>query len=449
MSFSHTLSSAVERLRARLEAAADAEGPLVLSEPLAMGSQSWARWLSLQAGDEKLYWRARDGGRELAALGFAERLEGEVARRRLESLAAAEASGYFWISGFSPAGDGWPGYPQALLLRPTLALVREGERCRLEVRGPASTRASLLRRLRGLRFGRRSQDAALPPVRRRDLPDFAGWAANLEAARAAFAAGTLQKVVLARRTLLESDAPIPFWPLFLRWRQAARNSYQLAVQLDGQGGFVSLTPERLFERRGERLKTEALAGTLAPADSARHASPVSAVDAKNCHEHQLVVDDIRSKLVGCCDRFSGDAGVGLLNQPHFKHLYYALAGTLKPGVGDGELLAALHPTAAIGGLPGGAARDFIAAREPFPRGWYAGTFGPVAARYSELAVGIRSARVAGCRLELFAGAGIVPDSDTALEWRELEQKIALPLGLFPRVGPADAPSMESHVSSFA
>jgi menaquinone-specific isochorismate synthase len=89
-----------------------------------------------------------------------------------------------------------------------------------------------------------------------------------------------------------------------------------------------------------------------------------------------------------------------------------------------ELLAALHPTPAVGGVPRDAALGAIRAQEPFDRGWYAGPVGWIGADAAEFAVGIRSGLVWPDRLALYSGAGIVEGSVPDREWDEIEQKIA-------------------------
>jgi len=88
-----------------------------------------------------------------------------------------------------------------------------------------------------------------------------------------------------------------------------------------------------------------------------------------------------------------------------------------------ELAAALHPTPAVAGTPTPSALEVIAALEPFDRGCYAGPVGWVGADGDgEWALALRCAELAGERATLFAGAGIVPDSDPALELDETERK---------------------------
>jgi isochorismate synthase EntC len=87
------------------------------------------------------------------------------------------------------------------------------------------------------------------------------------------------------------------------------------------------------------------------------------------------------------------------------------------------LLGALHPTPAVGGLPRDVALRFLSEREPVERGWYAGPVGWISsAGDAEIAVGIRSALLAGDVAYLFAGAGIVQASDPDAEYLETGDK---------------------------
>ena len=96
---------------------------------------------------------------------------------------------------------------------------------------------------------------------------------------------------------------------------------------------------------------------------------------------------------------------------------------------DWQLLAALHPTPAVGGAPREAALAFIRESEPYDRGWYAGACGMLSRETSEFSVAIRSARITAQGISLFAGAGIVAGSEPAPEWAELDNKIANVLSL--------------------
>jgi isochorismate synthase EntC len=84
-----------------------------------------------------------------------------------------------------------------------------------------------------------------------------------------------------------------------------------------------------------------------------------------------------------------------------------------------ELVAALHPTAAVGGVPKARALQLIAEQEPLGRGWYAGPIGWFdASGDGDFAVAIRSALIRGSRARVYAGAGIVRGSTPVAEYRE-------------------------------
>ena len=92
-----------------------------------------------------------------------------------------------------------------------------------------------------------------------------------------------------------------------------------------------------------------------------------------------------------------------------------------------ELLDAverLHPTPAVGGWPRAAALRFIREQEGLDRGWYAAPLGWLDRHGAgEFAVGLRSALLEGSTAALFAGCGIVGDSDPAEEYAESRLKL--------------------------
>jgi salicylate biosynthesis isochorismate synthase/menaquinone-specific isochorismate synthase len=88
-----------------------------------------------------------------------------------------------------------------------------------------------------------------------------------------------------------------------------------------------------------------------------------------------------------------------------------------------DLAARLHPTPAVGAEPAEAAR-VIPALEGIDRGWYAGAVGWTDLEEDgELCVAIRCALLRDEVAHLFAGNGIVADSDPAEELAETEAKL--------------------------
>ncbi len=153
--------------------------------------------------------------------------------------------------------------------------------------------------------------------------------------------------------------------------------------------------------------------------------------AKNVEEHGYAVADVRAALAPLCADLTVAARPALLRLANVQHLATTVTGRLAsragPHPGDQPsalaLAAALHPTAAVGGTPSAAAIEVIRELEEMDRGRYAGPVGWVdAAGNGEWGIALRCAQLDGARARLFAGCGIVADSDPAAELAETQAK---------------------------
>jgi menaquinone-specific isochorismate synthase len=108
---------------------------------------------------------------------------------------------------------------------------------------------------------------------------------------------------------------------------------------------------------------------------------------------------------------------------NIQHLYTPMTGTLLPNVNLLDVTGAFHPTPALGGYPRNIAVDAIRRIETDDRGWYAAPVGWIDANGDGMfAVAIRSAVSVEDRARLYAGAGIVANSDPDKEWDETALK---------------------------
>jgi menaquinone-specific isochorismate synthase len=136
-----------------------------------------------------------------------------------------------------------------------------------------------------------------------------------------------------------------------------------------------------------------------------------------------VSDTVQSSLKPLCYSVDVLENETLLKLHHVQHLYTHFHCLLKENVRDGEIIAALHPTPAVGGFPREQSMLKIAEMEPFDRGWYAGPVGWISRDAAEFVVAIRSALAKEKTLSLFTGSGIVRGSKPETEWEENENKI--------------------------
>lgn len=230
--------------------------------------------------------------------------------------------------------------------------------------------------------------------------------------------GPLDKVVLAHDLLATAEAPLdPRWVL----RGLARrypSCWTFAVD-----GLVGATPELLLRRRGDRIGSQVLAGTGRP-DNAAGAEGLLG-SAKDRAEHRYAVDSLAETLRPFCSRLSVPPEPAVLRLHNVAHLASRITGALdRRRASLLELADAVHPTAAVGGTPTPDALALIDELEAMDRARYAGPVGWVdGGGDGELGIALRCAQLDGPTARLFAGCGIVADSDPDAEVAEAAAKL--------------------------
>jgi menaquinone-specific isochorismate synthase len=239
----------------------------------------------------------------------------------------------------------------------------------------------------------------------------------------------LKKVVLARSVDVEATDPFVVGDILARLHALFPSCMVFSIE-----GFIGASPELLVSRKGSSLRAHPLAGTVArsgdPETDAKLAAGLLA-SAKDRWEHLLVIDALDAVLRPLCDELDVPATPSIVPLRNVSHLGTLITGSLRASdVVDRsaptalELVSVLNPTPAVGGVPQAKALAVIAALEPVSRGSYAGPVGWVdAAGNGEWAVGLRSARIEGNRARMFAGGGIVGDSEPAAELAETQLKL--------------------------
>ena len=249
------------------------------------------------------------------------------------------------------------------------------------------------------------------------------WCAAVVAARDALRGGEADKVVLAREVIVEADQPLAR-PAILRRLRAAYP----ACMLYAHGGFVGATPELLVSRIGDIVRSHPMAGTTPrsadPTTDARLAGALLG-STKDREEHRITIDMVHDTLLPFCSYLDEEAEPSVVAMANVQHLATMVEGRLSaPAASAIELMTALHPTPAVCGNPRAVALDMIDRYEQLDRGRYAGPVGWVdAAGNGEWAVGIRCAELDGPRARVFAGVGVMPDSDPDAELAETQAKL--------------------------
>ena len=272
--------------------------------------------------------------------------------------------------------------------------------------------------------GRRPEP--LPP-RGRSFADGAlngeQWMSVVADAVARISRGDLEKVVLARDLVATASEPIDVrWPL-----RRLTESYPMCWTFHVDGMFGA-TPEMLVRRERGLVTSRVLAGTIRrTGDDERDLALAATLarSSKDLEEHEYAVRSVADALEPHCSSMNVPEAPFVLHLPNVMHLATDVAGVVHDAatVSSLQLAAALHPSAAVGGTPTSVAEDLIAEIEGMDRDRYAGPVGWMdATGDGEWGIALRSARIDGDTVRLFAGCGIVADSDPEAELAEAQAK---------------------------
>ncbi|OJG67565.1 isochorismate synthase [Enterococcus moraviensis] len=238
-------------------------------------------------------------------------------------------------------------------------------------------------------------------------------------------AGPLEKVVLARRMEVKSDQVFQADIILKNLQKQQTNTYFFVLESDEQT-FIGATPERLLKASKKMFSTASIAGSVSRGTTQIEDESLGNYllnDMKNKQEHKIVVDRIVKELEAMTGTTIQAQTPHLLKNRDIQHLYLPIEGERKKDYRFLTGIQQLHPTPALGGEPKELALMWLKEHEQLDRGLYGAPIGWVAIKedIGEFAVGIRSAVFSGKRGYLYAGCGIVKDSQA--EQERIETKI--------------------------
>ena len=336
----------------------------------------------------------------------------------------APATGPVAVGGFAyrpdrdPAGP-WVGFPALLLRVPAIAVTRVRGRTFITT---ATDAAEELLDLRGVSTRAPAARALAVSAVRNPV----AWVAAIETAAARLRAGEASKVVLAREVVARGDGVVSAGTVTRSLRAAYPSCFTYLITGADGTAFAGASPELLVRRMGANAYAQPMAGSVArgatEAEDEMLASRLRE-STKDAAEHQLVstfvVDALRP-----FSRSVTALAPEVVRFTNIQHLATAVgAELLDPPADILELAAALHPTPAVGGWPRDAADRIIDDLEAMERGWYAGAVGWTDSRGDgEFAVALRCGLLWEDGARLYAGVGVMPDSDPQRELEETELK---------------------------
>lgn len=324
----------------------------------------------------------------------------------------------------------WNQIPPASLILPKFLFVRSGDDNFCVISG--SSFSAIIDELNELRKEiARSSDSdknTIPnKVEHIEYPiDKRTWKSTINKAHELMDNGELEKVVLSRVTEIKTRDRINPVAVMQRLNLEYPNCYQFMIQPAESTWFYGASPELLCEIKGSNLNSIALAGTYRRGSNLsedREYSEQLMSSVKDRYEHQLVVDSIVNHLKAYTETIEHEDDPSILQLSNVIHLKTGITGKLDHDSTIFDILSVLHPTPALGGIPRETAIQFIRDHESHPRGLYASPVGWIDLQGNgKMIVAIRSAITKDNLTWLYAGAGIVRQSDAELEWDEIELK---------------------------
>ncbi len=331
------------------------------------------------------------------------------------------------------SGSAWADWPDIYIALPMVQWVQDKGQARLTVilpiQGdlPPEAYHQKLEPIWRALFG--EEGTAHPwlgqPARIESVPSRQEWMQLVEQAARDIRQERLDKVVLARQLKLIYPRTVAV-PVVLE-NLVSQNPDATVFALRHQNHvFLGATPEVLATVKAGVVETMCLAGSaprgLTPEEDFRLADAMMH-DAKIVEEHEVVKRHVRNAVQPHTSELAMPDEPGLKKLPSVQHLFTPVRGTLSRESSIWSVVSTLHPTPAVAGYPVASATQYLAHHEPFSRGWYAGTIGWAnLSGDGQWMVSLRSGLVHDTRVALYAGCGIMGDSDPESELRESDWK---------------------------
>ncbi|MDX1636479.1 MAG: isochorismate synthase [Balneolaceae bacterium] len=408
------------------------------------------------------YWEKPDQELALAAGGEAGTLQSSGADRfndiaqQIEQLKQQTGSytavrhslaGIHLVGGFSffdtIESEAWSSFGAGTLTLPEWLLVRDGKLCLLTTTiplQPNDTPETIAGHLRDSvqKFDRLFELQIQPDgfnnnsFSQLDQDEFANtpeeqWTGIVERARELIDRQRFEKIVLAREVKRRLREPVVPTQVMNILRSQYPSCYNFMIQTSSGSVFLGSSPERLVSFHKNYLLTDSLAGSISRGKTATedlHLERNLMNSRKNRREHQFVTNAIENHLQPFISRIERSDDPDIKKLKNVQHLHTPVRAWLKEESSRFFILSKLHPTPAVGGYPREKAVPYIRELEQFDRGWYAGPVGWFNLEGGgEFSVAIRSCLIDGNCARLYAGCGIVNDSDPHTEWEETNLKL--------------------------
>lgn len=335
--------------------------------------------------------------------------------------------------------DEWQTFANALVCVPRVLVETENQKTNISVHLQKTTDLGLqkneIKRLLQQWLKSSERTMAVPVVPAAEIDDSAArgdWLVLANKGITAIRRKAFRKLVVSRKQVLEKSPSFDSTALLSDLLQRYPGCTIVSYRHEGKQ-FIAATPERLLSLQSGALQSEAIGGTLSEKEIAECSyllNKQSRLAEKLLLEHAIIVEDICTRLQPVCYTLSLPTAPQLKKVHRIYHLETPISGRLETRQSVLSLVDKLHPTPAIAGFPRMESIAWLRDNENYGRGWYAGAFGWMKGdQTGEVSVLLRCALIEQKQIMIYAGAGLVAESDADQEWQETKLKMKTILDL--------------------
>ncbi len=254
------------------------------------------------------------------------------------------------------------------------------------------------------------------------------WTKLTNSALSSIKKGKFEKLVTSRYCSVSTDKSISLTQLMHNLSTHYPCCTLISYQTENKT-IVAASPERLLTLKHNLIQSDAIGGTIPKKredSSLLNFQANTSENKKLLKEHQFISHDIYQRLNPFCNSLKMPFSPDIMMLHNMYHLESLIQGKLKHQYNIFDMLEVLHPTPAVAGVPAQKAKQWIIQHENYNRGWYCGAFGWVDSNLDgELSVMLRCALIDNNKnkIDLFAGAGLIAESNPQTEWQETETKM--------------------------
>ncbi len=366
----------------------------------------------------------------------------QVKNETLHFNSTSHDSGFHFLGGFSffdeIKTDGWENFKSASFTLPKRLIIKDKNLSTLSIGIDLEQDRSVLQIHRQVLSELKSFKTSVPVDRTftvngrhhfsaiTSAGSYEEWSAAITKAKRKIAEKKLDKIVLARELKVTSKMKYKLSNVLNRLRKQYPNCCTYLVRAGTSEAFIGSSPERLLSFQKGSFQTDALAGSMPRGETEEQDQLLEdklTNSAKNKEEHYLVKKYIEEKLSSIIQSMEAPERPFVKKLANVQHLYTPVKFEFNLPITPLQVLYKLHPTPALGGYPQKKVVHYLQKHYLINRGWFGAPVGWINTNGSgEFMVAIRSGLVSEYSARLFAGCGIVADSEPGIEWEESQLK---------------------------